>query len=214
MGVQPLAGNAQEDVWRDIVGRDAVKIGEEFSRWFGRRLFPEGMRVRFELGTERRSTPDEVFETAAKARQAGYRFTKEYLEAETGAELAEDPSAAPGNAPGDPFFGGAPAPDGAASFKTAFNAFKTPSKDSGGQSDDFGAKGRRGHSRASGADGSGDAVDAVAAALERAMLDRAVKAVEREFGSEDGGKPGGEDGGEITQEEAERIWDEIMGGDA
>lgn len=124
--------------------------------------------------------------------------------------MSEDPSAAPGNAPGDPFFGGAPAPDGAASFKTAFNAFKTPSKDSGGQSDDFGAKGRNGHSRVSGADGSGDAVDAIAAALERAMLDGAAKAVEREFGSE----TGGEDGGEITQEEAERMWDEIMGGDA
>lgn len=53
-------------------------------------------------------------------------------------------------------------------------------------------------------------MDAIAAALERAMLDGAVKAVEREFG----GETGGEDGGEITQEEAERMWDEIMGGDA
>ena len=77
-------------MWREIVSRDAVLIGEEFTRWFGRYVFPEGMLVRFELGTEKRATPDEVFETAAKARQAGYRFTKEYLETETGAELEEE----------------------------------------------------------------------------------------------------------------------------
>lgn len=95
--------------------------------------------------------------------------------------MSEDPSAAPGNAPGDPFFGGAPAPDGAASFKTAFNAFKTPSKDSGGQSDDFGAKGRKGHSRVSGADGSGGAVDAIAAAFGEPVL------VDFDHSSDEGG---------------------------
>ena len=89
-GVGSGASDAQGDVWREIVSRDAVLIGEEFTRWFGRYVFPEGMLVRFELGTEKRATPDEVFDTAAKARQAGYRFTKEYLETETGAELEDD----------------------------------------------------------------------------------------------------------------------------
>ena len=89
-GIGSGASDAQGDVWREIVSRDAVLIGEEFTRWFARYVFPEGMLVRFELGTEKRATPDEVFETAAKARQAGYRFTKEYLETETGAELETD----------------------------------------------------------------------------------------------------------------------------
>lgn len=104
-GIGSGASDAQGDVWREIVSRDAVLIGEEFTRWFGRYVFPEGMLVRFELGTEKRATPDEVFDTAAKARQAGYRFTKEYLETETGAELEADASDLPGGsgAPGGGF---------------------------------------------------------------------------------------------------------------
>ena len=106
-GIGSGASDAQGDVWREIVSRDAVLIGEEFTRWFGRFVLPEGMLVRFELGTERRATPDEVFDTAAKARQAGYKFTKEYLETETGAELEADTST---DQPGDPFAGRAVAP--------------------------------------------------------------------------------------------------------
>ena len=106
-GIGSGASDAQGDVWREIVSRDAVLIGEEFTRWFGRYVFPEGMLVRFELGTEKRATPDEVFDTAAKARQAGYRFTKEYLETETGAELEADSST---DQPGEAFNGRAVAP--------------------------------------------------------------------------------------------------------
>ena len=104
-GIGSGASDAQGDVWREIVSRDAVLIGEEFTRWFGRYVFPEGMLVRFELGTEKRATPDEVFDTAAKARQAGYKFTKEYLETETGAELEADAGDLPGGtgAPGGGF---------------------------------------------------------------------------------------------------------------
>jgi hypothetical protein len=119
-GIGSGASDAQGDVWREIVSRDAVLIGEEFTRWLGRFVFPEGMLVRFELGTERRATPDEVFETAAKARQAGYRFTKEYLETETGAELEEEPQQ-PQNPPGfGPLLNKAPA----APLQTAKNALQ------------------------------------------------------------------------------------------
>lgn len=212
-GSGTLAGNAQEDVWRDIVGRDAVKIGEEFTRWFGRTLFPGGMRVRFELGTERRATPDEMFETAAKARQAGYVFTKEYLEAETGAELAEDPSAGAGNGQFAPSGAGAAAPLRPESFKTTFNAFKTTSTDSGEPSGDFSPERTAGKFEGGMGEGGNAALDGIADTLERAMLDAAVKAVAAEFG--DGGKAEGDsaDGGEgeITQEEAERIYHEMIG---
>ena len=128
-GSGTLAGNAQADVWRDIVSRDAVKIGEEFTRWFGRFLFPEGMLVKFELGLEKRNTPDEVFDMAAKAKTAGYIFTKEYLESETGAELEKDVQ----NTPQDPLFNPEtprlPLRNAATAFKTAKSAFKTAKKD-------------------------------------------------------------------------------------
>ena len=128
-GIGSGASDAQGDVWREIVSRDAVLIGEEFTRWFGRFVFPEGMLVRFELGTEKRATPDEVFETAAKARQAGYRFTKEYLETETGAELEEEPQQ-PQNPPGfGPLLNKAPA----APLQTAKNALQNAPKVSDAQ---------------------------------------------------------------------------------
>lgn len=128
-GIGSGASDAQGDVWREIVSRDAVLIGEEFTRWFGRFVFPEGMLVRFELGTERRATPDEVFDTAAKARQAGYRFTKEYLETETGAELEEEPQQ-PQNPPGfGPLLNKAPATP----LQTAKNALQNAPKVSDGQ---------------------------------------------------------------------------------
>ena len=91
-GSGTLAGNAQADVWREIVRRDAVLIGDEFTRYFARKLFPNDCRVKFELGTDRTATPDEMFDLGAKAKTAGYRLTKEYLETETGCTLEDDPS--------------------------------------------------------------------------------------------------------------------------
>lgn len=123
-GSGTLAGNAQADVWRDIVGRDAVKIGEEFTRWFGRFIFPEGMRVRFELGLEKRSTPDEVFDMAAKAKAAGYVVAKEYLETETGVSLEKDPQSAPQDGMFGPQNAPLPLRNAATAFKNGGNAFK------------------------------------------------------------------------------------------
>ena len=91
-GSGTLAGNAQADVWREIVRRDAVLIGDEFTRYFARKLFPNDCRVKFELGTDRTATPDEMFDLGAKAKTAGYRLTKEYLETETGCTLEDDPT--------------------------------------------------------------------------------------------------------------------------
>ena len=91
-GAGTLAGNAQADVWREIVRRDAVLIGDEFTRYFAKKLFPNDCRVKFELGTDRTATPDEMFDLGAKAKTAGYRLTKEYLETETGCTLEDDPA--------------------------------------------------------------------------------------------------------------------------
>lgn len=143
-GSGTLAGNAQADVWRDIVSRDAVKIGEEFTRWFAKYLFPEGMLVKFELGLEKRNTPDEIFDMAAKAKTAGYLFTKEYLETETGVTLEKDlqnPAFDPlggvqGTAPSVPT---APTP-----FKNAKSAFKTAHANPSTQGEVSGADGSQG----------------------------------------------------------------------
>jgi hypothetical protein len=67
-------------------------IGDEFTRYFARKLFPNDCRVKFELGTDRTATPDEMFDLGAKAKTAGYRLTKEYLETETGCTLEDDPA--------------------------------------------------------------------------------------------------------------------------
>lgn len=108
-GAGTLAGNAQADVWREIVRRDAVLIGDEFTRYFARKLFPGDCRVKFELGTDRTATPDEMFDLGAKAKTAGYRLTKEYLETETGCTLEDDPSNGGFGAP-NPLMNGESAP--------------------------------------------------------------------------------------------------------
>lgn len=206
-GIGSGASDAQSDVWREIVSRDAVLVGEEFTRWFGRYVFPEGMLVRFELGTERRATPDEVFETAAKARQAGYRFTKEYLETETGAELEEEPQQ-PQNPPGfGPLLNKAPA----APLQTAKNTLQNAPKVSDGQ-------------------GEGQDVPALlgpfSAGFEERLLDEMFKAAADELDASHaeaeareeshaearrGGEAEAAEGaGDITQDEAERLYEEIM----
>lgn len=164
-GIGSGASDAQGDVWREIVSRDAVLIGEEFTRWFGRYVFPEGMLVRFELGTEKRATPDEVFDTAAKARQAGYRFTKEYLETETGAELEAEPQQ-PQNPPEfGPLLNKAPA----APFKNAKTALQNAPKVSDGQGEGQDAPALPG---------------AFSAGFEERLLDEMFKAAADELGKE------------------------------
>ena len=174
-GIGSGASDAQGDVWREIVSRDAVLIGEEFTRWFGRYVFPEGMLVRFELGTEKRATPDEVFDTAAKARQAGYRFTKEYLETETGAELEADSST---DQPGDPFAGRGRPPGGpllnkepATPLQTRKDSLMPPEHKPRGPSD---ADGAPDAVLAAFAKDTGAAAEAVAKLLENPTPERAA----------------------------------------
>ena len=177
-GSGTLAGNAQADVWRDIVSRDAVKIGEEFTRWFGRFLFPEGMLVKFELGLEKRNTPGEVFDMAVKAKTAGYIFTKEYLESETGAELEKDVQ----NTPQDPLFNPGtprlPLRNAATAFKTPKSAFKTARKDSDAQGAVSAGNGSEGVLEAFCKDGS-KAAQEVLKLLEDPTAEKAAELIEK-----------------------------------
>lgn len=236
-GSGTLAGNAQADVWRDIVSRDAVKIGEEFTRWFGRFLFPEGMLVKFELGLEKRNTPGEVFDMAAKAKTAGYIFTKEYLESETGAELEKDVQ----NTPQDPLFNPEtprpPLRNAATAFKTPKSAFKTARKDLDAQGAVSAENGSEGVLEAFCKDGS-KAAQEVLKLLEDPTAEKAAELIEKlpsllpedpalaaviaEAMAEEFRVSGSEfeepptptpNSNSLTQQEAEKIWDDIMGDD-
>ncbi|MBR1608020.1 MAG: DUF935 family protein [Kiritimatiellae bacterium] len=111
-GAGTLAGNAQMEVWKQIVKRDGVAIGAAIDRAVCRPLL-RGIRdfagraplVKFELGGDRQLEPGEIFDVAAKARQAGYRIAKDELERATGYTLEEDPSAGAGT-PGTGLPGG------------------------------------------------------------------------------------------------------------
>ena len=109
-GAGTLAGNAQMKVWEQIVKRDGVAIGAALDRGVCRPLLrgiPDfagrAPLVKFELGGDRQLDPGEIFDIAAKARQAGYRISKDELERATGYTLEEDPSAGSQGAPGGSF---------------------------------------------------------------------------------------------------------------
>ena len=116
-GAGTLAGNAQMEVWNEIVKRDGVAIGAAIDRDVCRPLL-RGIRdfagrpplVKFELGGDRQLDPGEIFDIAAKARAAGYRVAKDELEKATGYTLVEEPAQG-GDGAGFPDFrdpGGAP----------------------------------------------------------------------------------------------------------
>lgn len=99
-GSGTLAGNAQMDVWRQIVARDAVKIGKAIDRFVSNyyldRLFPGQVHlVHFEIGNESDRAANEVFDTAARARNAGYRIDQRELEQASGWTLKPMDEAAP-----------------------------------------------------------------------------------------------------------------------
>ncbi len=101
-GSGTLAGNAQMDVWEQIVARDGVMIGNAIDRTIIRpylqaRFKGQPIVAHFELGKETEASPSEVLEMGAKAKAAGYRIAKATLEEKTGYTLEEDtPAAQPG----------------------------------------------------------------------------------------------------------------------
>ena len=102
-GTGTLAGEAQMDVWREIVRRDAEIIGGALDKGLCERtvraLFPgKPVLVRFELGREAALSPAEVLDLAAKAKAAGYIIARDELADAVGYTLERDTSglAAPG----------------------------------------------------------------------------------------------------------------------
>ena len=94
-----LAGNAQENVWRQIVARDGGVISDALNRALFRPFlamaFPNRPTcVDFELGADKTPSAEEVFDLAAKAKSAGYLIDQDELEEASGYTLKADSLAA------------------------------------------------------------------------------------------------------------------------
>ncbi len=94
-GSGTLAGNAQMDVWEQIVSRDAKIIGNvidnKIFRPYLQTLFPgKPIVAHFELGHDSELDPSEMFALAAQAKTAGYVIRQDVLEEETGYALDKD----------------------------------------------------------------------------------------------------------------------------
>lgn len=102
-GTGTLAGNAQMDVWREIVARDGTIIGNALDRGVAQRvcaaLFPgKPCLCRFELGREAALTPADALDLAVKAKAAGFIIDRDELADAVGFALERDTAglAAPG----------------------------------------------------------------------------------------------------------------------
>ncbi len=97
-GSGTLAGNAQADVWDQIVSRDAgiiaQAVGRALLKPFLAAAFPgQPVAVDFGFDLTKKPTPKEIFETATAARNAGYLVNQATLEEETGWKLEKAPEA-------------------------------------------------------------------------------------------------------------------------
>ena len=132
-----LAGNAQENVWRQIVARDGGVISDALNRALFRpylaMAFPNRPTcVDFELGADKTPSAEDVFDLAAKAKSAGYLIAQDELEEASGYTLEKDVQQ-PQNAP---MFGLARARDAAPPFKNAKPALQNAPGNSDGQGED------------------------------------------------------------------------------
>jgi hypothetical protein len=192
-----LGGNAAgvvEAGFTRIVRRDARRIARAINDTVTakvlKRLFPgKPVLAQFAWDTEKKRTSREVLEDAGFAKNAGLSIDIDQVSQLTGYRLEkapESPSPAPGfglNSRKDP---------------------KTPLQN--------GEKGLQNAPRVS--DGQGDPkgedalVEALSGLFEKSLAEAAAEAVEGEAKGE--GKGEGEDGGEITQEQAEKLYEEMM----
>ena len=135
-GAGTLAGNAQADVWDQIVSRDAGIIAQAVRRAmlnpFLAAAFPgQPVAVEFGFDLTKKPTPKEIFETATAAKNAGYLVDQATLEEETGWKLEkapESPSPVPGFA-----MNSQPKPE--TPFKNAANGLQNAPEKPDGQGD-------------------------------------------------------------------------------
>ena len=146
-----LAGNAQENVWKQIVARDGTVISDALNRAlfrpYLREAFPgRPIAVDFELGDEKTLTAAEVFDLAAKAKSAGWRIAKDELEEASGFTLERDETAPQGG-----IFGLARSASRATPFKNDEKPFKNAPRVLDGRRRGENAESVEGPSRGAGA---------------------------------------------------------------
>lgn len=95
-GSGTLAGNAQMDVWQQIVRRDVRKIGNAFNKQLCepmlRRRFPgKPILAEFKFDTEPPPSPKEVLEMASTASSAGFEMDPEELSQACGYTIRKKP---------------------------------------------------------------------------------------------------------------------------
>ncbi len=231
-GSGTLAGGAQADVWREIVARDAVIVGAAIMRGLVRpylaRKFPgRPCAVDFAFDPSRAPTAKESAELAATLRTAGWRVDRAELEEATGFTLEE----APDLPARDPVGGAFARRKADASFKTNVNHVEkraaasgraTRRKTDGAQEGAFlsvfaedtseAAKRVRGLLEDPTPEAARRLLDDLPSlvpddpALAAVIAEEMAKSFSEAFKAEQAG-----DGG-LTQEEAERIYEEMMAG--
>ena len=135
-GAGTLAGNAQADVWDQIVSRDAGIIAQAIRRAMLRPFlaaaFPgQPVAVDFDFDLTKKPTPKEIFETATAAKNAGYLVDRATLEEETGWKLEKAPES-PSPVPG---FAMNSQPKPKTPFKNAANGLQNAPRGADGQGD-------------------------------------------------------------------------------
>jgi phage gp29-like protein len=227
-----LAGGAQMDVWDQIVMRDSSVISDALNRqlfWkFLERRFPgRAPAVEFSIGRERELTANDAADLAVKLHGAGYTVAQAELEEATGFTLEKAPAP---EQPGDPFAGraGAPRPPLLNKEPSSINHPPTAPRAPDNAILEAFAKDQ------------GAAAEAVARLLQNPTPDRAAALLKdlpnllpedpalaaviaeemaKAYGEawekarKEAQSRGGEEeqaGGELTQEEAEKLYEEIM----
>lgn len=197
-GAGTLAGNAQADVWRQIVARDSLAIARAITRAlllpFLNAAFPGYPRaVDFIFDLTEKPTPKEIFETAAAARNAGYTVDQSALEEETGYKLEKLPQNPVPE--GGIALNAAPVPQ--ESLKRLANPLQNAPRDSGAQS-------------------TPSPEDALLGALNRVFEESLAEAAAEAVTASPSqpsqkSQPSRETAGEITQAQAEKLYEEMMG---
>ncbi|MGN0846823.1 MAG: DUF935 family protein [Kiritimatiellia bacterium] len=219
-GTGTLAGGAQSEVWESIVARDAAVVAQAVRRAmllpFLARAFPgRPACVDFAFDFAKPPSPKEVFDTAAVARQAGWSIDRGQLEEQTGYTLERDAPAAPAQPPALLNKAHAPADDPAEPPATAQAVLAEIAAMILDGSTPLEEALKEAQRKLEAIDPSLLAAD-LEKAIEEAMFKAAAAASERaatnktDANGMEHAEAGGGDG-EITQEQAERIYEEMMG---
>ena len=196
-----LAGGAQMEVWDQIVQRDSSLISDALNRqlfWrFLERKFPgRAPAVEFSIGREREVTASDAADLAVKLHGAGYIVDQAELEEATGFTLEKSPETPPQGGLLALNKGG----KGPTALQTNEKALQIARSNPDGQGDPRGEEAL---------------VEALSGLFEKSLAEAAVSAAAGESEEEEDGaslpsRESQKSQDEITQETAEKLYEEIM----